>query len=59
MSAKGGVIVIQINDEVNLIEELNWYLHESRLVPSTFKELKIVLIVVYHPPELTSRNFLS
>ena len=59
-SGRGGGIMIQISDEANLIEELNCKLNESLLVHLKFGELKIALLVVYNPPELTSRiSFLS
>ena len=53
--------MIQISDEVNLIEELNCKLNEKGLlVHLKFGELKIDILVVYNPPELTSRiSFLS
>ena len=44
-----------MSDEVNLIEELNWKLNESLLAHLKLGELKIGVIVVDNPPDLTSR----
>ena len=54
-SGRGEGIMIEINDEVKLIEELSCKLNESLWAQMKFGELKIALLVVYNPPELTSR----
>ena len=55
---RGGGIMIQISDEVNLIEELNCKLNESLLVHLKFGELKIALLVVYNPLRINKQNFI-
>ena len=54
-SGRSGGIMNQISADVNLIEELNCTLNESLLAHLKFGELKIALLVVYNPPELTNR----
>ena len=54
-SGRGAGIMIEISDEVNFIEKLSCELKENSLVHLKFGDLKIALLVVYKPPELTSR----